>query len=96
MIVDEALANIERTVNHLKATEPKFDEEPAVVVSPTWFLEMVRELYKQPADVEVDVIHGIKVMKRDELIEPFTISAGGRLFPVLPGWARAANAGRAN
>lgn len=100
MVVDESLNNILRTVAHLKSKSPEtYDKEPAVVAAPTWWIDLVSKMLAPVAAsytdeaTELDSVHGCKVIRRDDLPEPVTISAGGTTYPVLPAWARKANKG---
>jgi len=96
VIADESLANIERTVRMLSTTQDDFDERPAVIAAPQWWIDEISRACggkKVEATDLLDEIHGCKVVAREDIAEPFTISADGRLFPVLPDWARRANRG---
>jgi len=94
MIVDESIANISNVVEHLRSSDPTFTDATPVIGMPMWFLDEVREAFGAGPDELVDEIHGIKIIQREELSEPVVISGGGQTFPVLPGWARAANVGK--
>lgn len=96
MVIDESLSNIERTVAHLQANTPDYKASPAVVAAPQWWVDLLKNLHKESmvdATDEVDQVCGCKLIVKPELEEPFTISGEGRLFPVLPAWARVANKG---
>lgn len=91
MLLDETLANIEAGVAALKNTNPAYDLEPAVIASPLWFLEAVAHAHadkaEEPTDL-VDQIHNCKVIQNEAYQEPVLVAGDGRLYPVLPVWAR--------
>jgi hypothetical protein len=96
MIVDESLGNIDRTVRMLRKQQPDFDARPAIIAAPQWWLDEIKKAFAdklQSPDDEISEIHECKVVLRTDIDEPFTIAADGRLFPVLPDWARRANRG---
>jgi hypothetical protein len=94
MIVDESLENAERTLTHIQAGGYG-DPAMALVVCPAWFAEAVAKAWgADDGDVPAE-IHGMAVVLKADIQEPFVVAATGRLFPMLPGWARAANLGRA-
>lgn len=99
MIIDESLANIERCVRNLRENDPHFETKPPIVASPQWWIDEVKVAFKEKmteATDEIEQIHGVRLLLRAELQEPFVISGGGKVYPVLPGWARAANVGRSS
>lgn len=99
MVIVESLSNIERTVRHLREHDPNFKEGPPIVAAPQWWIDEVKTAFKdkmtEPTD-EIEQIHGVRLMLQAELQEPFVVSGGGKTYPVLPGWARAANVGRSS
>lgn len=96
MVHDESLANIKRTVDHLSSTDPEYATRPAVVAAPQWWVDLIRDYFKDqmetPEDV-LDQVHGCKLVLKTDIDEPFTVAADGRIFPALPAWARRANKG---
>lgn len=96
MITDESISNIKRTVAHLRREDKDYDQRPAVIAAPTWWVNLVRTIYvgqmETPED-ELETIEGCAVVVKDDIEEPFTVSHEGRMYPVLPGWARVANRG---
>ena len=97
MVIDESISNIQRTVAHLEGTDPEYQTRPAVVAAPKWFIDQASKLFedqKETPDDVLDQLAGCKLVVKDDIDEPFTIAHDGRLFPVLPAWARRANAGQ--
>lgn len=86
MLVDESIMNIIKTAKFLKEAEP--DREP-VLASPKWFLDEVRAAHGELPDSVVESIGGCKVVVNESIDEPSVISAGGKVYKVLPDWARA-------
>ena len=97
MIVDESIANIQRTVAHLKKEDTGYDANPAVVVAPTWWIDLVRNAFREKMETPDDAIDSVaecKLIVKDDLAEPVTVAHDGRIYPVMPVWARRANAGQ--
>ena len=91
MIVPDSIENIERTVAHLQQADEDYEKYPAVLLSPKWFLDEVAKSFSEKKETitdEVESIAGIKVIVNDDMEEPVTLSGDGRMFPVLPKWAR--------
>ena len=101
MLIDETIANI-ATVAAYAAANPKNrhkpKSDPAVVAAPKWFRDMLHEVYAKANNVtveelgEVEPIHGALVVKKDDLHEPVLLDADGRVFQILPTWARSKRA----
>jgi len=65
-----------------------------VAMSKTFGLEMGAQLCKDAGTegAEPDEIAGIKVAYKDDVEEPALITATGKVYPLLPDWARAGKA----
>jgi hypothetical protein len=87
-IIPECLGNIERTVTHLRLGQFG-DAAQAVIACPAWFVAMLAKDMGAEEGCVPDAISGVRCVMA-AVQEPFVVAASGRLFPVVPGWARAA------
>ena len=87
-----AIHNVQHALQALKEqiSPEKWGETPLpVIAAPGWFMEQVRtELGGEPG-LEVAEIHGCAVTRKDEIDEPWLIDHDGKMYPILPQWARA-------
>jgi len=87
-----AIHNVQHALQALKEQIPpnKWDETPLpVIVAPGWWMEDVRKELGGEPGLEVAEVHGCAVMRKDEMTEPMLLDHDGKLYPILPQWARA-------
>ena len=87
-----AIHNVQHALQALKEQIPpeKWGETPLpVIVAPSWFMEQVRTELGGDPDLEVAEIHGCSVVRNDEMTEPMLLDHDGKMYPVMPAWARA-------
>jgi hypothetical protein len=92
-----AIANVLHSLQALKERVPpnEWSHTPLpVVAAPAWWLEEVRAELGAPADTVPCEIHGCSVIQRDELQDPVLIDHDGKIYPILPAWAKASEAAK--
>lgn len=89
MIADESTDICERTVRKLKDEDKDYDQHPAVVAAPQWWVQKLKEAHGVGGtDLEIDNFCGCAVKVMD-VPEPTLVAADGRMWSLLPAWLRA-------
>lgn len=88
------------TIQHMlqflkeKISPEKWSETPLPVIAAprSWMLEVAQAMGArfEDADAVPDMIHGCKVVEKNELARPILIDHDGRVYPIQQGWAATA------
>lgn len=87
MLAPESLDIIIRTVKKLRQEDPDYDQHPAVVIAPGWWVEKIKAAGGGEPDAELESVEGCAVIVK-EVAEPAILAADGRMWSAIPAWLR--------